>query len=47
MVTDKELTDRIVAVLDSMDECEFLELANNYLGTDYAYDDIQWNTCGK
>lgn len=42
MVTEQDLMERLARVLLELDEESFIEIVNDYLGTDYTYSDIVW-----
>ena len=43
MILENDLMDDLILALKELDENEFVELANDWLGTEYTVDDVCWS----
>ena len=43
-VSESQIVERIMEVLDQTDRNSFLEIANNALGTDFEIEDVEWGS---
>ena len=42
MTSEADIMEQLIRVLSELDEECFLKIVNDYLGTEYTYDDVEW-----